>query len=83
MSAPKLTQWFPGDVRPARIGVYERNFYFRERYLRALKFAFWNGEFWSPCQLSKDEAIFMSRSAYQLNRLIGWRGLAQDPKARS
>ena len=66
-----LTRWFPGDVRPARRGVYQ---------LRCGKFrpyALWTGGAWlypypTPAQAAK--AATVTRHQHW-----PWRGLAEKP----
>lgn len=41
MKKPKLTEWFPGHVKPVREGVYLRKVPAGERY------AYWNGKSWN------------------------------------
>ena len=38
----KLTQWFPGDVKPVHVGVYER----RLKGTTTVFYSRWDGEKW-------------------------------------
>ena len=67
----KLTPWFPGSVKPARVGVYERECPNGWR-----SYNYWTGKTWSsPSPIPKGAEIFKSyRSAYQNVR---WRGVME------
>lgn len=69
----KVTEWFPGDVKPARKGVYERELN------AANRFSYWNGEKWMSSGFTPAEAMrhYGLVSDWQFK---GWRGLASDPK---
>ena len=69
----KKTAWFPGDVRPVRIGVYETED-------SEPCFQFWSGNEWGHCAGNVAAAVRLRkhRSAFQNNP---WRGLAQNPEA--
>jgi len=71
---PKLTPWFPGEVNPVRVGVYERG---NDGIPLPYPFYEWNGEFWVGIGSdSPDKLIGRNRSVFQG---IQWRGLAEDP----
>lgn len=65
----KLTPWFPGTVKPVRVGVYERKFPNGWR-----SYNYWNGKAWpSPSPVPKGAEIFKSFcSPYQD---LSWRGV--------
>lgn len=66
----RLTPWFPPSVKPARKGVYERDW--------AFAFSYWNGMRWCVgCTTPDVAAGERERSLYQD---IQWRGLAKEPK---
>lgn len=70
----KLTPWFPGDVKPARKGVYERDFPNGSLYSR------WNGRHWIFGYYAVEHAATrVGKSLYQTKR---WRGLSSNPKAK-
>ena len=50
----KLTQWFPGTVKPVRPGVYQRNLWGKGA-LPA--YSYWNGERWCLCRPTAHEAV--------------------------
>jgi hypothetical protein len=69
----KLTPWFPGDVKPARVGVYEKDL-----DDGVFKFSLWDGRKWRFCRESVGSALRQrERSAWQW---ANWRGLASEPK---
>ena len=67
-----LTPWFPGDVKPARPGVYQRDFG-RER-----KYAYWTGSAWKLGSATPEGAEACNDySPVQLNTTVCWRGLTE------
>jgi hypothetical protein len=75
MSADRdLTPWFPGTVKPARPGVYERT-----DHDEMWDFARWDGRRWMCGQLTPEEAdtLVMHESMYQPHHGdtgFSWRG---------
>ena len=75
MRMMQVTQWFGGDVKPEKKGVYERfldtNGYFF--------YSYWDGKKWCcSCRIKDDAANYkVSTSKYQD---CIWRGLAEKPK---
>ena len=69
----KLTPWFSGDVKPARIGVYERAYGNAKR-----RFNFYDGHCWMFGGDSPAGADFY-RSLESRAGPLPWRGLASDP----
>ncbi len=71
MSKQKLTPWFRADVKPVRVGFYERQWnvagWSREQCL-----GYWDGWCWR--YVGKNREI--EDVAYSNRR---WRGLAYDP----
>ena len=67
------TAWFPADVKPARVGIYERLF------ADSVQFSRWNGTFW----FYKNNTIESADMEVCLSwNLLPWRGLASDPKGK-
>lgn len=67
-----VTPWFPGSVKPARPGVYEREWPHKALY------AEWTGYQWLRSTLTAKAAVRQREiSAHQDG--IRWRGLANDP----
>lgn len=75
MSKPKLTLWYPGEVKPVYVGLYERKY-----DDRSIHFCYWTGEYFSvllePNEQEDDEYIFML-SPFQDEP---WRGLTEPSK---
>lgn len=72
----KLTLYYPGNVEPARSGVYERkypaNYFMRGQSNR---FCYWNGIRWHGAKLTPGEA-FACRYA-SARQSLPWRGVAK------
>jgi hypothetical protein len=76
MSKAKLTDWFPADVKPVHVGVYEvlyENGCFGSRY------RYWNGvRFCYQCMNS--QKAFQKRNNHTgLDAFVSWRGIAEKP----
>lgn len=71
---PKLTQWFPPSVKPARPGVYELGGTYRGEW------AYFDGLRWGWASHSRSAAAaqFHTHGASQNKP---WRGLAERPGA--
>jgi hypothetical protein len=65
----KLTPWFPGTVKPVRVGVYER-IYDAGSFL----YCSWNGEYWGPWARTPEEAR-KRRLEASLYQDLPWRGV--------
>jgi len=74
VSKPKLTPWFSGDVKPARVGVYER-IPTPETY----PYAYWNGRVWMCSAITERDAK-NHRDISSSHQHDKWRGLASNPK---
>ena len=70
----KLTEWYPGDVKPYRPGVYERSYGFTSN----VGYAFFDGVDWFLRSHTKEDAITDKQKSR--HKQLPWRGLAQDPK---
>ena len=69
----KLTDWIPGDIKPVRVGVYERS------YGNALPaYCYWDGKFWGMYGPTPNQAIRW-KSSISGNQTLPWRGLAEKP----
>jgi hypothetical protein len=74
MSKPKLTDWFPYDVKPSLPGMYERDW--DGYYVGAQRHDFFDGEAW---HFGNEHGEYnKSTSTYPLS----WRGLASDPSKK-
>jgi hypothetical protein len=67
----KLTPWFPGDVKPVRVGVYERQ-YFREQL--ETRYSYWSGYKWSTWAPTPKGALDLWYTVGALQDLP-WRGV--------
>ena len=45
MKKLKLTPWYPGNVKPVRVGIYERDF--TGKYYEPVGYTKWTGEHWT------------------------------------
>lgn len=66
----ELTDWYPPEVKPVRVGFYQR------KYISAAALEtpdYWNGKKWFVCP-GPGMLTFEARAALQ------WRGLARKPK---
>lgn len=71
MLKQKLTPWFPADVKPVRVGLYQREYDINSFTLIP---DLWDGTNW----------ILLGINGNHLGEAIAarpWRGLASDPKA--
>lgn len=75
MGVLKLTDWFPGDVKPVRVGVYETS------SNAGACFQHWNGKYWGRASNTPDQAASKAsdRSVFQED---SWRGLASPPEEK-
>lgn len=85
MSSPEQqrTDWFPGDVLPARPGVYERAYTLcvgggRPTHNWEIGYARFDGKKWFFRADTADKAEAMNLRSGVTHRF--WRGLAQKPK---
>lgn len=72
-AAPRMTNWFPGDVLPARIGVYQR------RTDGDPTYSLWDGARWSFSAHTVARA-WQYGSLESLAQDKAWRGLAKEPR---
>jgi hypothetical protein len=79
MSAPKLTPWFPGHIKPVRPGVYQtlQNCDGVGPFLQ-----YWNGRFWGLMCRPNNGIDLPERwkNDSSSNQHCRWRGLAEEPK---
>lgn len=70
MGVLKLTPWFPGDVKPVHVGVYETD--------RIGRFQYWNGKSWGYYMPSA-EAAERVKASFSARQQPEWRGLSEKP----
>lgn len=67
----KLTPWFPGDVKPIRVGFYERQYSSSDDRQQNYDLDYWSGASWhygnGQIKRPRDRALNQERR---------WRGLA-------
>ena len=66
----KLTPWFPPEVKPVRVGVYDFGAWYR----------FWNGSDWKQGTSSVEGAYLLRHGPVsKIANHQQWRGLAEKP----
>lgn len=77
----EVTEWFPADVKPAYVGVYQQMC----GYGKTLGYQYWDGEHWYPWHRNADDA-FARYKCSDIENLIRdsvtadpWRGLKEKP----
>jgi hypothetical protein len=73
----KLTPWFPGHIKPLRVGVYER-----QRAAFWTIFSYWDGKRWGFNHDTAADAL-RDRKFHSYSQGMPWRGLASDPGVTS
>lgn len=71
----KLTREFPGKVRPARKGVYQRQYTFAAG--RRWEYCYWNGARWYSWALTP-YAAFHGMLMVSPSQKLPWRGLRKE-----
>lgn len=75
----KVTQWFPANIKPVHIGLYNASIAGNTRLMRL-----WNGRYWSrgfyPEVMNGSEIKRAKKSKYRLQDCVKWRGLAEKPE---
>lgn len=71
MKANKLTPWYPGDVKPVRVGVYERC------HAHGNRFSYWDGEYWCGWAQSP-QAAKENMGSHSFEQYTPWRGLKEQ-----
>lgn len=69
------TTWFPGNMKPVHVGVYERNHKLSGKAL----FQFWNGKYFGLLANAPDQAVNGKFRKSWLQKQKPWRGLAVKP----
>jgi hypothetical protein len=65
------TDWFPGNIKPVRIGVYEKQIY-NERSV----FSYWDGAYWFVYSYSVLAAL-QHRGCKSVFQNSKWRGISK------
>lgn len=69
-----MTPWYPPEVKPVRVGVYQR-----KSFIAGIGFSHWNGKKWSYTYTKKDDVLPNKRTVTYYP-YWPWRGLAEPPK---
>lgn len=64
------TAWYPPNVNPARVGIYERDI-----DTIGVRWAYWNGRFWGGFANEVTHAV-ANRHSPTAHQVAPWRGLA-------
>lgn len=69
-----LTPWFPGDTKPTRRGVYQRQYTYGKT--PSVQFCFWNGKGWAMGEHTVEQAE-RHRDAFMVapRQSLPWRGV--------
>lgn len=68
----KLTDWYDGSQKPARVGVYERTY----DYGIEFRYCYWDGIYWScGCDVQENAVLFRDRRS--IEQSLPWRGIAK------
>ena len=73
----KLTDWIPGNVKPVRVGVYQRE-YDNGGMGRPVWYCYWNGKCWGVFHDTPEKAKDWEGVPSNAQTLP-WRGLAEKP----
>jgi hypothetical protein len=70
----KLTPWFPGTVKPVRVGVYKRVYDTTEYSQSNFGYCYWNGHIWS-WQATTPTGALRLRHTRSPHQDFPWRGV--------
>lgn len=73
-----ITPWFPADVTPMRVGVYERKIVGWKIDGWKFLFSYWNGKNWSIGGRTPKAAMLYKNIRSQV--ILPWRGLTVDAR---
>ena len=66
----QLTEWFPPEVKPVHVGVYQRHYHDVSWY------CYWDGKYFS---CGTGYAKYAHIESASMNQALKWRGLKQQP----
>lgn len=70
----KLTEWYSGDQKPARQGVYQRV----SNVGDLLRYSYWDGSIWYYSASTKKGAVRLHRESWRsFSQNQKWRGVAK------
>jgi hypothetical protein len=71
------TPWFPGNVRPVRVGVYERR---QPSKWCSTQYSYWDGQHWGGSHSMPSDAYDYGRHSASLMQSVAWRGLTKEAR---
>lgn len=80
----KRTEFLPGDIKPVRTGVYERDFRQSRGVNRniGIAYCYWDGKRWAIFDITPERAESCKHLESSCQQLP-WRGLASNPESTS
>lgn len=72
----KLTDWFPADVEPVHVGVYQRS---EPGQKSGFRYWYWNGAYWEVGGWLEAEFAVLNHRSQSICTDHLWRGLAVKP----
>ncbi|CAJ0698065.1 hypothetical protein [Ralstonia mannitolilytica] len=79
MKEDQLTPWFPAEVKPVHVGVYEVEPMQLDSGFRWPIFSYWNGKLWGTACLSREDAEKWGLVFKTADQNRQWRGLRSKP----
>ncbi len=71
-----VTEWFPADIKPVRVGVYQ----IKDGFMDEVDwYSYWNGLEWRYAGYTPKEAYQDRLEKHSLNQYQKWRGLSSKP----
>jgi hypothetical protein len=83
VSRRRTTEWLPGNVKPAHVGVYQRDYKsarFSVDRTIGVAYCHWDGKRWSLFDATPRGAK-LSEGVFSTNQSLPWRGLAEPHRA--
>ena len=71
----KLTKWYPADVKPINVGIYEIKAPFQKKSY----FSYFDGNQWGYRMNTTIEAVWFKDEKIDIDQISKWRGLAKKP----
>ena len=69
----KLTHWYPGEIKPVRIGFYERMYHRGQAY-----FCWWDGaQFGLASEVPSGRKVILNTILISPHQNLPWRGMAK------
>jgi hypothetical protein len=71
----QMTEWFPSNIKPARIGVYEIQWWFVNCW--DYGFSYWNGKQWANSAGTPESALLHKKWTDGAIQDKKWRGFTE------